>query len=109
MPASLVVCDQIFLNKSPLGVTKMSKTFVTNRENKGQEVILGKYVFTDGVMVIPADEDAAKMAPLLINFYGVTMEDGPAAEEAETTDVTNPSLEKSQTVGGGTGSEEEEE
>lgn len=67
----------------------MGKIFVTNRANKGLEVVAGKYQFLNGEF--PAsDEDAEKLEPILCRFYGCTIEDGDSSnydEAAESISV----------------------
>lgn len=74
----------------------MAKIFVTNRANKGLEIVAGKYQFIDGVM--PAsDQDAALLEPILCRFYGCTLEDGDSAEYEKAKDRMDPALLASQT------------
>lgn len=63
---------------------------------EGVEIVFGK-TFNNGVLEVPNDDDAAKMAPALVNFYGVTMEDVPAPAEAPKSESKEADLSKTNT------------
>ena len=75
----------------------MSKIFVTNRANKGLEIVAGKYQFIDGVFVPDSDEDFVKIEPLLTRFYGVSVEDNDRGEYDKAKENFDPVLLASQT------------
>lgn len=60
---------------------------------KGQVVINGRYVFTDGVFSC-SDSDAVKIGPILTTFYGCSkVEDEPVKDEkSDKKSDTAPTL-----------------
>ena len=71
------------------------KVFVTDRANKGLEIVAGKYQFIDGMMAVTA-EDAELLAPILCRFYGCTLEDVSADAYNQAKDRMDPAFLESQ-------------
>jgi hypothetical protein len=48
----------------------MARVFVLTGARKGKTITLNyRYQFIDGAMIIQDDEDAAKMRPIVVDFY----------------------------------------
>lgn len=82
----------------------MSKMFVTNRANKGLEIVAGKYQFFDGMMQV-SDSDAELLEPILVRYYGCTLEDADSKALKSAKENVDPSLIASQTRASESGSQ----
>lgn len=72
------------------------KMFVTDRKNKGLEIVAGKYQFIDGMMPV-SDTDARLLEPILCRYYGCTIEDVSDKAYLDAQANMDPSLLAGQT------------
>lgn len=74
----------------------MAKVFVTDRKNKGLEVVAGKYNFIDGIMPV-SDSDAVLLEPILTRYYGATLEDVASRTVEDLDETVDSSILAAQT------------